>query len=100
MSIIDIVNGAHNPALPFVIIDRQGLHVDLSAVQGELWYPNTVARITWAPIGNRMGGRITLKNGTVRTFVDETLLLPYVKAYKDQKATLDQQIADAAAGQA
>jgi hypothetical protein len=33
---IEIVNGGHQPQLPFVIVDREGRHVDLTGI-GELW---------------------------------------------------------------
>ena len=46
---VQIINGDHEPPLPFVIVDRFGMHVDLSKVVGQLWDP-TVAEITW---GNR-----------------------------------------------
>ena len=97
---IQIVNGDHDPAWPYVAVDNHGMHVDLSAVKGQLWDAPTVARIEWGMrdlSGNRFG-TVTLKNGTSRTFSDANLMLPYLRAWKLRSAELAAQMeaADAA----
>lgn len=80
---VEILNGDNDPPLPFVIIDRVGHHVDLSQCGGELFDPPTTSRIIWgirSPTGQTFG-RVELKNGESRTFWDEELIWPYVKAY-------------------
>ena len=62
--------------------------LDLSRVAGALWDP-TVESITWCKgLDGRMGGRVTLKNGTGRNFFDSNLLTPYVNAWKAKRAEL------------
>jgi len=34
---IEIINGDHDPESPFMIVDRLGMHVDFSGVDGQLW---------------------------------------------------------------
>jgi hypothetical protein len=46
---VQIINADHDPPYPFVIVDRFGMHVDLSKIVGQLW-SDDVAEITW---GNR-----------------------------------------------
>jgi hypothetical protein len=41
---IEIVNGGHQPQLPFVIVDREGRHLDLTGI-GELWDGPTVYNV-------------------------------------------------------
>lgn len=86
---IHIINGDHEPPLPFVIVDRMGLHVDLTGI-GELWDP-TVAEIIWGLRDNdrRPYGVVKLKNGTGRRFGNANLMLPYLRAWKVRKAEED-----------
>jgi hypothetical protein len=41
---VEIINGAHEPPFPFVVVNRFGMHVDLSGVQGQLWDEPTVGQ--------------------------------------------------------
>jgi hypothetical protein len=79
----EIRAGDHVPDLPFVIVNRQGIHVDLTGI-GELWDGPTTAMVQWGLISNAgiEFGRVTLKDGTSRNFHDRDLTLPYVKAHK------------------
>ncbi len=38
-----IVGGDHDPPHPFMVVARQGFHIDPSRVSGELWDQNNVA---------------------------------------------------------
>lgn len=83
MARVEIINGDHIPNLPFMIVDKHGLHVDLSNVTGELWDP-TVAKIEWGilhPGTGRTFGRVHLKNGQGRIFWDAMLIQPYLATY-------------------
>ncbi len=82
-SSVAIINGDHEPPFPFVIIDRFGMHVDLSAVGGQLWDQATTARIEWGfqDQQRQTFGVITLKNGERRAFWDRELMTPYLNAY-------------------
>lgn len=104
MGTVEIINGDHAVSgagganLPFVIINRLGLHVDLSGV-GELWDP-TVQKIVWGfrDEHQRVCGRIELKNSTVRLFYEAHLMVPYVDAYNAALAR-HQQSEEAAAAE-
>lgn len=91
MSSIEIINGDHDPALPFMVVDRHGMHVDFSTVTHQLYDQNTVAKVEWGLVDQqgRLFGRVTLKNGTGRTFWDADLMTPYLNAYKATKAALN-----------
>ena len=80
---IEIIAGDHVPDLPFVIVNRQGIHVDLTGI-GELWDEPTTAMVQWGLINNAgiEFGRVTKRDGTGRNFHDRDLLLPYIKAHK------------------
>lgn len=95
MGTVEIINGDHKVGprgenWPFVVIERFGLHVDLTEV-GQLW-DATVQHIVWGlreldKAGrDRIFGRIELKNGDVRKFYDAHLMVPYVDAYVAAKA--------------
>jgi hypothetical protein len=60
------LNGEHEPDLPFVIVDRQGCHVDLPGI-GELWDGPIVARVLRDRGGTSLGP-VPLKDGTARNF--------------------------------
>ncbi len=72
---IEIINGDHEPPHPFIVVNRHGMHVDLSKVDGNLWDP-TVSRIVWGhrEIDGRYYGKVEFKNGTARAFFDPTLI--------------------------
>jgi hypothetical protein len=92
---IAIIGGDHTPPLPFVIVNRTGMHVDIDAIDGQLWDSQTVASVHWgaqAPGGARFG-TVRLKNGTSRTFWDGELMLPYLKAWQVAKGKHDAAIA-------
>jgi hypothetical protein len=85
---ISITAGAHDPPHPFMKMGQHGFLIDLSRVAGALWDP-TVESITWCKgLDGRMGGRVTLKNGTGRNFFDSNLLTPYVNAWKAKRKEL------------
>ena len=95
MPTIDIINGDHavgpdGANWPFMVVDRCGLHVDLSTVRGELWDP-TVAMVTWGHmhINGKLFGTVRLKNGQGRVFWDVNLMRPYLAAYAIRKAEED-----------
>jgi len=87
---VEILNGDHHVDgkgnLPFVIIDRTGVHVDLTGI-GQLWDAPTVARIDWGlrDVSGKVFGRVTLKNGTSRNFFDVELMAPYLNAYYQER---------------
>jgi hypothetical protein len=86
---LTITAGDHDPPLPFMVVERHGMHVDLTHVQGQLWDP-TIASLAWGPtMDGREGGKIVLKNGQTRTFWDRDLLTPYLNAWKARKAELE-----------
>jgi hypothetical protein len=86
---VAISAGAHDPPLPYMRVGTHGFLVDLSAVHGALWDPNTVASVTWSKgMDGRWGGRVSLKNGTGRNFFDAGLLTPYVDAWRARQAEL------------
>jgi hypothetical protein len=90
-SYIEILNGAHDPPHPFMVVDRRGLHVDMTNVGGELWDAPTVRKITWG-LRDRTGklfGTVELVNGTSRNFWNGDLMTPYLHAYKAARAVLD-----------
>ena len=86
---IEIINGDHDPALPFMIVARFGMHVDFSGVQGQLFDP-TVAKIEWGHKDQQgqIYGTVKLKNGTGRNFWDGDLMKPYLAVYNARKAEL------------
>ena len=43
----DCRRGEHVPDLPFVIVNREGCHVDFTGI-GKLWDAHTVASVRWA----------------------------------------------------
>ena len=54
------------PDLPFVIVDREGCHVDFTGI-GELWEPQTDASVRNGGCRTTAAseyGRVTLKDGT------------------------------------
>ena len=71
--------------LPFMVVDRHGVLVDLSKVQGTLVDP-TIARVEWGPVvangQQRDGGVIVRTDGSKQAFWDARVLAPYVKAWK------------------
>ena len=79
---VEIIAGEHDPPHPFVDVDRRGIHVDLTGVQGHLW-DVTASHLVWGLRDGNGGifGRITFKNGNSRTFGDPLLILPYVAAH-------------------
>lgn len=81
---IEIINAEGNdPPFPFMIVNRFGMHVDLTNVQGQLFDAPTVFKVEWglrSPDG-RVFGKVTLKNGQSRTFSDFDLMTPYTNAY-------------------
>jgi hypothetical protein len=89
MPSVEIINGDHTPPWPFFIVDRHGLHVDLSKVDGQLWDP-TVAKVTWGHLhpSGKTFGTVRLKNGQGRTFWDKNLMAPYLAAYNAAKAAI------------
>jgi hypothetical protein len=75
---VEILNGVNDPPHPFMVVNRNGVHVDMTQVEGELYDANTVARVVWGmrdPSGT-LFGEVTLKNGTSRTFFDPNLMTP------------------------
>lgn len=93
---IHILGGDHDPPYPFVIVDRDGRHVDLSKVVGQLWDEPTVSEIEWGrrATDGRVFGVVRFKNGQPpRTFWDGELMLPYLRAWKMKKADDDLKIA-------
>jgi hypothetical protein len=80
---VEIINGDHDPPFPFMIVNRFGMHVDLSKVQGQLWDAPTVAKIEWGllTLEKKPFGRVTLKNGQTRTFFSQDLMTPYVNEF-------------------
>lgn len=85
---IEIIAGEHTPDQPFMIVDRYGMHVDLTVVLGQLWDPNTIAKVEWGMFdaGGKTYGIVSYKNGERRPFWDESLMTPYLKAYNATKA--------------
>lgn len=84
MAYVEIINGDHTPVgHVYVAVDRFGMLVDLSGVNGQLWDAPTVARVIWGATDTqgRVFGMVTLKNGESRTFWDENLMTPYTNAY-------------------
>jgi hypothetical protein len=80
---LEIRAGNHVPDLPFVIVNLQGIHVDLAGI-GELWDGPTTAMVRWG-LRNNAGiefGQVVTKDGTSRNFHDRDLCLPYLKAHK------------------
>jgi len=79
---VEIIAGDHEPNLPFVIVDRRGIHVSLTGI-GQLWDGNTMAKLRWGLLDNQGNefGRINFKDGGVRNFFDRDLLLPYLKVF-------------------
>jgi hypothetical protein len=59
---VQIINGDHEAPHPFVVVDRFGMHVDLSRVIGQLWDGPTVAEVSWGhrPIDGRRFGIVAL----------------------------------------
>jgi hypothetical protein len=79
---LEIRAGDHVPDLPFVIVNRQGIHLDLTGI-GELWDGPTTTMVVWG-LRNNAGiefGQVTKKDGTSRNFHDRDLCLPYLKAH-------------------
>jgi hypothetical protein len=76
----------HDPPLQFMVVNRFGLFVDLSKVQGQLFDP-TVLEITWGYrfMDGRTFGTVKNKNGTGRNFADPELMEPYLRAWKIAK---------------
>jgi hypothetical protein len=90
MARIEIVNGAHVPPHAYVSVNNHGFLVDLSNVRGTLWDGPTVAKVQWGlrDTFRREFGRVTLKNGTTRSFFDKKLMEPYLAAWREKKAEL------------
>src|SRR5271156_2547582 len=82
MASVAIINGDHKPPIPFVVVDRLGMHVDCNVAGGQLWDPITVARIEWGFVKDGVPfGLVTLRSGQRRAFWDPALLTPYLNAY-------------------
>jgi hypothetical protein len=79
----EIRAGAHLPDLPFIVVNRQGIHADLTGI-GELWDGPTTTQVVWGlrDNGGIAFGRVTKRDGTFRNFSDRDLLLPYLKVHR------------------
>jgi hypothetical protein len=98
MGLVEIIGGDHVPPHPFMVVNRNGCHVDLSDVSHTLFDPNTVSKVIWgffeqpyhpngSPAGEpKLAGRIEFKNGEVRKFYDANLMVPYMEAYARAQA--------------
>jgi hypothetical protein len=89
--IITINNSeGHDPPLPFMVVDRFGLFVDLSKVHGQLFDP-TVLKITWGErtMDGRTFGQVMMKNGNGRAYWDPELMEPYLRVWKIAKGNHD-----------
>lgn len=91
MQLSIISDGQHEPGgHHFMVVDRAGVLLDLSGVQGTLHDP-TVTRIEWGLVRDgteiREGGTITMQDGSQRpTFFDKTLLKPYLDTWTAKMA--------------
>ncbi len=103
MDVLIDASGAHDPPGVLIQVDGHQVVVDLSQVAGGLHDP-TISRVTWGLLTrngeSRPGGIITMVDGNTRTFFDQDLLKPYLRAYLDAKAKSDSDIAAAAARRA
>lgn len=83
---VEILNGDHDVAgrgnLPYMVVDRLGLHVDLVGI-GQLWDAPTVSRVEWGlrTLDGRVHGAVSLKSGQRRPFFDIELMTPYLNAF-------------------
>ena len=86
---VSITSGSHTPDLDFMVVDRHGLLLDLSTVDGALWDP-TITRVDWGPVvvngEQREGGMVYRQDGGRQPFWDAKALNPYLEAWRAAKA--------------
>jgi hypothetical protein len=89
MPYVEIISGNHTPVgHAYVVVDRFGLLVDLSGVDGQLYDAPTVSRVVWGA-RDQQGkpyGVVHLRNGQRRTYWDQLLMAPYVNAFAAEYA--------------
>lgn len=84
--------GMSDPPTRLIMVDGQQTQVDLSAVAGTLHDP-TIQRVEWGFLDKqgRSYGVIFQQDGGLRTFFDQTLLSPYLAAFRLRWAEIEQQ---------
>lgn len=93
MKVLITAEGNHEPkGHHFMVVDKHGVLLDLSNVQGSLHDP-TIAKVTWGLIQDgrqiREGGVITRVDGHRQVFFDQAPLAPYLEAYRARRAQIE-----------